>query len=150
MSKCCNNKIKKLATLLLFIASVASIGLGALLYLTGFLRTNRKVMHGSKVLTHWNLNYEGVSVWISYAAYASCGSGLIGLLAAKCKKPYTACLYILAASGAGLLCLYASSIALTFKINNREAICDISKEGKTIENQWQVLINKYMYSFTRA
>ena len=134
MSKCCNNKIKKLATLLLFIASLGSLSLGALLYLTGFLRMNGKVMHGSKSLSHWNLDYEGVSIWISYVAYASGAVGLVGLLAAKCKKPYTALLYILVATGAGLLCLYVSTIALSFKINNRDQICEISDEGKNIQN----------------
>ena len=132
MVKCCNNKIKKLATLLVFISSIASIVLAVLLYLTGFLRLNGKTMYGSNELTNWKLNYDGVSIWISYAAYASTGTGAIGLLAAKFKKPYTAFLYIVVAAGAGLLCLYVSTIAITFKINNRDHICEISNEGRNI------------------
>ena len=114
MRKCFNNKIKKLATLLLFIASVGSIVLGVLLYLTGFLRMNGKEMYGTKSLSSFHLDYNGVSIWISYAAYASGGSGLVGLLASKCKKPYTAFLYVIVGTGAGLLCMYVSTISIPF------------------------------------
>ena len=134
MSKCCNNKIKKLAALLLFIASIGNIGLGALIYLTGFLRINGKTMHGTKVLQSWQLNYEDVSPFVSYASYASVAAGLFGLIAAKCKKPYTATLYVFIATGAGLACMYVSEKAMTFKINNRDQICDITNEGLTITN----------------
>ena len=136
MVRCFNNKIKKLAMFLQFIASCGSITFGVLLYLTGYLTMNNKTFTGTKVLKKLELDYGEIPLWISYASYAAGGAGFFGLIAAKTKKWYTATLYLLLAVGAGLLCMYVSAMSISFEQDRTAEICKNSDEGKIILEQW--------------
>jgi len=118
MSKCCSNRIKKLALFLLTIASISITSLGILLYLTGFLRIHDKQSNGQASLTKWHMDYASFSIWISYASYAAAVSGCFGFLAAKVKKPWAACLFVLLAIGSSAVCTWSSTLAIKFRVNN--------------------------------
>jgi len=114
-----------------------SIGLiveSVLLYLTGFLRIHGKVFKGEAKIKKWYMDYASFSVYISYACYAGIGVGVCGLLTAKLKKPLVSTLFVIIALGGSGVCFYSSNLALAYKVNNREEICDISPDGDAIIN----------------
>ena len=130
--KCCNNKAKKLAMLLLMATCVGLIVESVLLYLTGFLRINGKTFKGEARINKWEMDYASFSIFISYATYAGLGVGVFGLLAAKVKKPVVSFLFVIIALGGAGCCYYSSMLAIKYKVNNREDICDISDDGPAI------------------
>lgn len=118
--------------LLLMACSIGLIVESVLLYFTGFLRIHGKVFKGEARLKKWYMDYASISMYISYATYAGLGVGVCGLLTAKLKKPLVSTLFVIIALGGSGACFYSSSLAMAYKVNNREEICDISDTGNAI------------------
>jgi ABC-type multidrug transport system fused ATPase/permease subunit len=129
MSKCCNNKIKKIAFILLTLTSLGIIAISVLIYLTGFLRINNKTFDGTSSIKNWNMDYSSFSVFISYACYAGLAVGLFGLIAAKFKRWKAASFFVFISIGGSGACMFASNLAMSYKVDNTDRICLTSNEG---------------------
>jgi hypothetical protein len=80
------------------------------------------------------MDYSEFSIWISYASYASIVSGFFALLAAKFKNKTTASLFILFALASSGVCLFSAYLAMNYKLDNFNMICEYSKDGQEITN----------------